>query len=94
MKKIALTALVITSLSAGAALAAEPFNDRGIDYVATVQPDPSVQRESITAQANNFNDRGVDYVEAAEVSTKTLRSDVNPVVKGFNNRGDVAVTTG
>lgn len=93
MKKITFIAVIIAPLSAGAALAAEPFNDRGIDYVAMVQSDTSVQRESITPQANSFNNRGIDYVEAAEVSATTLRSDVNPVIKGFNDRSDFALAT-
>jgi hypothetical protein len=90
MKKAALTVVIVASLSAGAAMAAEPFNDRGIDYVSTVQPDTSVQRESVTAQVNGFNNGGIDHLETVSVSSNTPRSDVNVAVRGFNDRRDFA----
>lgn len=85
MKKIALTAVIVASLSAGAAMA-EPFNNRGLDYAATVQPNTSVQRESVTAQANRFNNGGIHYMETISNSGNMSRSEVNPVVRGFNDR--------
>jgi hypothetical protein len=92
MKKAALTVVIVASLSAGAAMAAEPFNDRGIDYVSTVQTDTSVQRESVTAQVNGFNNRGIDYIDATAVSSDTPRSDVSIAIKGFNDRHHVALS--
>lgn len=89
MKKIALTAVIVASLSTGVAVA-EPFNNRGIDYRATVQSDASVQRESVTAQANRFNNQGSDYVESVSGSADTPRADVNVAITGFNNRDHVA----
>lgn len=92
MKKTALNLIIVASLSAGAAMAAEPFNDRSIDYVAAVKADTNVQRESVTAQANHFNDRSIDYTDATTVSANTPRSDVNLAIKGFNDRHHVALT--
>ncbi len=91
MKKIALSFVIAASLSTGAALAAEPFKNRGIDYRTTAQPDTSVDRNAVTAQANTFNDRGIDYVETVLVGADTSRADVTPVVRGFNNRNNVVV---
>ncbi len=91
MKKIALTVLIAASLSTGAAVGAEPFKNRGIDYRTTAQPDTSVQRDAVTAQANSFNDRGIDYVETISVSADTPRAEVNPIISGFNNRNNVVL---
>jgi hypothetical protein len=92
MKNIALTALITASLSTGAAVAAEPFKDRGIDYRTTAQPSTSLQSEAVSAQANSFNDRGIDYVEAAPVDANTTRSDVSIAITGFNDRDHIALT--
>lgn len=92
MKKTALSLMIAASLSAGSAVAAEPFKDRGIDYRTTAQPDTSVQRDAVIAQANSFNDRGIDYVETVSVSAGTPRSDVSIAITGFKNRDHAAFT--
>jgi hypothetical protein len=92
MKKITLTTLILASLSTGAAVAAEPFKDRGIDYRATAQPETTVPSDFASASANSFNDQGTDYVEAAPVGSDTPRSNVSIAVKGFNDRGHIALT--
>jgi hypothetical protein len=91
MKKIALTALIAASLSTGAAVAAEPFKDRGIDYRAAAQPETSVEGDLVSIQANRFNDQGIDYVETVSGSA-TPRADVDVAVRGFKDRSHVATT--
>lgn len=92
MKKIALTAIIVASLSTGAAVAGEPFKNRGIDYVNTVQTDTRLPREAVTVQIDRFKNGGFDYRDVVSVSDSTPRAEINPMVKGFNNRGDVAFT--
>jgi hypothetical protein len=62
-------AAALFALSAGLSLnslaLAEPFNDRGRDFTATVQADSGSVRRNVTAISPAFNDRGVDYLADA-----------------------------
>jgi hypothetical protein len=91
MKKIALTAVIVASLSTGAAVAAEPFKDRYIDYRATAQPEISLSSKVATVQVSRFNNGGIDYRDAVSVSATTPRAEVDPVISGFNDRSHAAL---
>ncbi|MBK8184576.1 MAG: hypothetical protein IPK63_17545 [Candidatus Competibacteraceae bacterium] len=69
---------------------AESFNQRGEDFIASVKPDPKIQRQSVGILPSGFNERGYDHtVMIAARSNKPL-NDVRLSLTGFNDRSHIS----
>lgn len=88
----ALTIAIALGLTSGlfGTAQAESFNERGEDFIASVKPDPKIQRQLVGALVSGFNDRGHDESILPPVRSNKLMADVHNNVRGFNNRSHVS----
>lgn len=93
MKTTALALALAATMATGAAVA-EPFNERGINYAATVQPDPTLQREPAPADVSAFNDRGVNFINVAPAGSNQPGEPARVAVGGFNDRSHAGFGVG
>lgn len=93
MKTTALALVIAAGLATGAAVA-EPFNDRGINYIETVQPDPTARFEPAPADVTAFNNRGVNYINTAPAGSNAPGEMARVAVRGFNDRSHVGFSGG
>jgi hypothetical protein len=81
--------LIASSIALSTAAVAEPFNDRGPDFIASVKSNPHSVPQSGTVVYGGFNDRGEDYISS--ISSASVRSASKPeeaymASLGFNER--------
>lgn len=86
MKTITALILGLSSALALSTSAAEPFNDRGENFINTVPASSPTSREVVIAEPHGFNSRGVDYVAALPAGSDQARQPVTPSLQGFNSR--------
>lgn len=71
MKTIATAVTAVLVLSAAMSLntvaVAEPFNERGQDYVVVVKSKDDAVRSKVSTANQGFNDRGENYITDAPV---------------------------
>lgn len=84
-------AVWLFALSAGLALSvpaiAEPFNDRGPDYIARVRTGTRAPAPVVAvAGPDIFNERGEDYIVTAPLGSDAPRQQVAARFGGFNDR--------
>ena len=68
------------------AVHAESFNQRGEDFIASVKPDSSVQRQPAGVLPGGFNDRGHGYDILTRADSGKAKPDTRLSFNGFNNR--------
>ncbi|HCK82151.1 MAG TPA: hypothetical protein PK880_02370 [Candidatus Competibacter sp.] len=91
MKTLAIAIALGLAGGLSGAARAEPFNDRGEDFIAGVKFDSRAQRQPVGILLSGFNDRGEVYaVRVAATPSKPL-SEVRITRAGFNNRSHVSV---
>jgi hypothetical protein len=82
--------ILIAGLSLSSAALAEPFNDRGEDFRASVRSSASTAQQTVAATPNGFNNRGVDYIATAPTGSSEPLPEVMLTEHGFNQRSWVA----
>jgi hypothetical protein len=88
MKTIAAAVLALSAaVSLNTVAVAEPFNERGQDFVASVQSEADTSGSTGTVTASGFNDRGVDYIAdapAGKPARQPMISLRDAVAHGWN----------
>jgi hypothetical protein len=67
-------------------LQAEPFNDRGIDYIERAPAGSSALRPKVEAEIGPFKRRSSDYLSTAPTGSDRPSPRVSPAIRGFNDR--------
>ena len=91
MKTLAIAIALGLAGGLSGAARAEPFNDRGEDFIAGVKFDSRAQRQPVGILLSGFNDRSEAYaVRVAATPNKPL-NDIRITHSRFNDRSHVSV---
>lgn len=90
MKTFAALAIALT---VSAAASAEPFNNRGTNYIDTAPVGTSSGPALAGTGSQGFNDRGVNYIVDAPAGSAAPRESVAVKSSGFNRRDSIAPGT-
>ncbi len=80
-------ALALSSMLSLGAAQAEPFNQRGSDWVAQVQASAGAVPRIATPEPGFYNERGVNFVDIVPVGSDRPRAVVRLRPTAFNERG-------
>ncbi len=78
---------VAATLAASAVVQAQPFNERGEDFIAAAPLGSPLPRSAVVAELNGYNERGEDFIAAAPLGSSLPRSAVVAELNGYNERG-------
>ena len=84
--KRALVLLFFVGLLCNLPLQAEPFNNRGTNYIERAPIGSSASRPTVEPDIGPFKRRGRDYLSTAPTGSGQPLARVNPEIKGFNDR--------
>ena len=93
MKTLATLLIALSStLALSAPAAAESFNDRGADFIATVPAGSQSSLGPVIARPSGFNEHSTYYdATVAPIDSNTMRQPVTAVIMSFNDRGDEVI---
>lgn len=80
--------LILASTLALSPAIAEPFNERGGHFVASVKFSIHSKRQPVVVEFGRFNERGEDFIVTAPVGSHKQYPPVAVELKGFNERGE------
>lgn len=86
--KLLFVAILSSTLLLNTSLAAEPFNNRGIDWREAAPSGSDASYPPADPSIEGFNNRGTYWIVAAPACSNTAREPVNPTISGFNNKNN------
>jgi hypothetical protein len=84
--KRAIVSLFFVGLFCNLPLQAEPFNNRGTNYIEKAPIGSSAPRPMVEPDIGPFKRRGRDYLSTAPTGSSRPSARVKPEIKGFNDR--------
>jgi hypothetical protein len=84
--KRAVISLFFLGLLFSLPLQAEPFNNRGTDYIERAPAGSSALRPTVKAEIGPFKRRGSDYLSTIPTGSDRPPTSVSPAIRGFNDR--------
>ncbi|NJN46823.1 MAG: hypothetical protein HC808_10465 [Candidatus Competibacteraceae bacterium] len=84
--QITLALVLASSVAISASATAEPFNNRGTNYIATAPQGSYTGSEPAIAATQAFNNRGENFVVTAPAGSMAPRLPVVVRSEGFNRR--------
>lgn len=88
MKMHAVLSLALVSTLALGPVMAEPFNERGENFIANIKISLHTKRQPVIVEFGSFTERGEDFNATAPVGSYNRYAPVVAESNSFNERGE------
>lgn len=88
MNMRAVLSLAVISILASPATLAEPFNERGENFIGNVKISLHTKRQPVIVEFGSFNERGENFNVTAPAGTYNRYAPVVAESNSFNERGE------
>ena len=87
MKKYAILALALASTLTFGSAVAEPFNERGKDFIGSVETSSHTERQPVAAELDGFNNRGKEFSATMPAGSYRQSQPIVARFTSYNERG-------